>query len=108
MDEAPTYIFLLVRADEGSTQEIFAAQGTSLSVLADIVSALYNDAIAICEGPYKDANQEYLAQERQALLAMVAMHTPLSPGRYLLRNVEPIWEQCTLIIAPPVGGGFAA
>jgi hypothetical protein len=101
------YTFVLVRADEGTTQEICVAHGTTLEALALVITDMYGAAIDACDGPYQADNQAYLSRERQAFLTMLAWQTLCLPGRYVLRPVEPIFEQCTLVITDGAGGFFA-
>jgi hypothetical protein len=106
MTEDTLYCFVLVRADQGRTQEILVAHGTTLDALATIIHWLWGAAMDACDGPYVTEHQRVLAEERDAMLAMLAQQRSCIVGRYILPPIAPIWEECTLVITAQDGAFF--
>lgn len=97
-------IFALIEADEGHTNTIIVASSRNELMAAAI--QMYDDEIAsyadIEEG-IAGENAIYTMQARESLLIMLNQHQEWTPGRYVLKNVDPHWQQWTLFICENSG-----
>lgn len=97
-------IFVLIEADEGDTDAIIVAQSRT-SLLA-MVAEMYNKEIADYtdkQHPFTQSNTFFTGQERDALFGMLDQHKEWMPGRYILKSIEPHWQQWTLFVCVDSG-----
>jgi hypothetical protein len=78
-------VMVLIRAGEGDTQDVYIARGRN-ELRQRITDIVEEDDMWFCEG------------EKDSLFAMLDKHENWGVGRYILKNIEPHWEQWTLII----------
>jgi len=88
-------VFVLIEADEGSTDTIIVGVGFDdlRRSIIDYYLERENDAIA----RQSTDDVQYHKDQSAALLQMIEHHT-LIPGRSVLRNIEPHWQEWTLLI----------
>ena len=97
------FTFVLIEADEGTTDAIFVCHGDTLDTLKHYVAQVLERRIQQWPGPWSEGNQGYMLQEKNALLAMFEAKSPTSPGRYDLDPLEPIWRDWTLLVVDEHG-----
>ena len=86
------YTLLLIEAGEGETGAVYVASGTDLAPLCALITATAADRTAQDwrERPAIAAEDaEYWTRPTAALRDLLHAHTPLQPGRYLLRPTVP-------------------
>jgi hypothetical protein len=76
-------IYILIQAGEGKTEAVLVSRSKE-ELLKEIEQEIQED---IDNRP-----------EMDALGRMIENHIDWVPGRYILENIEPIWQDWTLII----------
>jgi len=98
-------MYIVICAGEGDTRSVFAALGTP----DDLKRVIREGYDRECENEPsgrtwdgKDLQAEncrYSREQQAAYLAMLDQHADWSCGAHVLENVEPVWEENTLVIA---------
>lgn len=96
--ESPWTTWILLRADEGHTGELYVSP--TLDGLRTLIQTSYDAALAELPMPVREDDQPWLVTHRDALLAMLAdVPADLTPDRYRLTPHDPWYEQWTLVYA---------
>lgn len=75
-------VMVLIKAGEGDTEDVYIVRSRE---------ELQRKIAADMDGAF----EQY---EKDSLLAMLDKHTNWGHGRYVLANIEPQWQQWTLVI----------
>jgi len=85
--------YVLVQAGEGHTETIL--EGHSKEDLITKLEQEFQEEIDLC---CTQVNKKIYQSELDALRMMLNNHADWEPGRYVLENIEPIWQEWTLYI----------
>jgi len=86
-------VCILIQAGEGDTQEVFV--GKSREDLIDSIHIFYEEEI---KSDTCVDDVEFHESCDKSLCEMLTKHEDWESGRYILENIEPQWEQWTLVI----------
>lgn len=93
--------FVLIQAGEGMTKNVFVANGSRDELIRIICKA--HDR-ALTEEP--ESEKPFIEEQRDALISMLKKHQDWTPGRHTLENIEPHWQEWTLIITEDQFGDY--
>ena len=86
-------VYVLIEAGEGDIETVVIGYSKD-----DLIASLDLEHEESDWPKYSKTNQDYALHELVAIKAMLENHDNWNPGRYILKNIEPIWQEWTLVI----------
>jgi len=97
-------VYVLIEAGEGDIETVVVGYSKDdLKAALDLEHEEYVHIKTSDWPTFTKINQDYALHELNTVKAMLENHDNWNPGRYILKNIDPIWQEWTLFIKADKG-----